>query len=317
MSATIGLILAIGFFIESFKDKQLKKSQSFGIAFIVTGLSLLILLCVFASIPQSYKYKGLDKAQFNVYYNHLLSNDLKKQREDTIKALGFMGLQLDDNINDMESWIKLNSPKEVTYKTSIVSDDKLLNKYKPIIDSVILVTMKWDNQKVDVKVSVSNGKVGAIDINVGANFYSMNPSSNDSVLSLYQNKYGEPEVTIDSLQIQNAASHHSSYHEKYLFSEEIIKDLTSEYKWTYKNGRIVLSRDMLNNKYVYVNRITYISSLLDKLLDAHNDKVSEIRRKEQMEIEAAQRKSLEEARKQREIEREKAKENHQKSMEEI
>ena len=180
-----------------------------------------------------------------------------------------------------------------------------------MVDYVVSVTTVWDNKNVLVDVYFSKDSVVAIKIDDIIDS-SYDRVQIDSILSLYSQKYGEPECYSFSPSTRNYIIERE-IKKKTVNKEELVKKLIICYCWSFMNGAIEIRKEGYEGNIV----ISYVSSeLFDKYRRYEEmEKQKEIDEKKKEADSIAREKILMEE--QKKLEKIRLEQNHKKSINQI
>lgn len=202
---------------------------------------------------------------------------IKKERENRVYELSFSDFYLGTSLDSCI--IKINSSEEYNFLKDIEipydEKEKSLHvnevSYKSVIDSIVYLSMIWDNKNVVVHLYFNSKRL------MGLSYSTVNVK--DSIVMLYTKKYGEPEYKLKKFDIDSYEILPFTFDEKYHLTPDV-------YNWTYKNCLIEVRSDRnLFDREVGVE-VTYFCRILEKLLsdkEARKKRLQEMAKKRQEE----------------------------------
>lgn len=229
--------------------------------------------------------------------------ELSEKRQIDQKELSFMGFSLGSDFNELLK--RIGNDKDSYTSPFSASRYLMVNQidYTSIVDTAVYVTTNWDNELVDLCLYASDNRVIAIEIKTNHEI--------DSLLSIYADKYGDPEY-LPSIDYSKYKYHTLS------LNEEKDRLRIKDYTWTFKNALIQIKDGrMVESTGHYGNSIIYFDRRASALLNKYNDhKRRERLKQEEIENAAAQRikDSIKQVVQKERLEK---KQNHEKSIKQI
>lgn len=179
-------------------------------------------------------------------------------------------------------------------------------EYESIVDNNLELSTEWDNDSINIELFFSHQKLIALSFTP----YKIN---GDSIISIYTQKYGEPEYHLQEF------GEADELRLKYYGFESIKEDVLtpSEYYWTFKNYLLKMEIAYDMSSYYNCVKITYFARIAETYL---NNKIKEEKRLQKIE-EKRKNDSLKQVREKEErlkmLQKEREELNHKKSIKQI
>ena len=268
-----------------FINIQLFNSKPFKRGFIIVTSYFLIVGFISLIAPTVSEIVGkYNIYRINSYIDELNKQkaDIKLQRENDNRKLGFAQFNLDDSFVSAVSKIKKDDVFTVENSTTYNKSLSVHNEnYISLVDSIISLDTQWNNEIITIELFFVKNKLAALR-------YSPLQTKGDSILSIYTAKYGEPEYELKKYVYSKdgypkTMPAENSVEKFNISSGNIDKDelYPDSYYWTYKNCLIKIDYKRNINTYFYEyseyrNRatITYFSRKMESVL----------KRKKEMEV---------------------------------
>lgn len=288
--------------------------------FLLTSGSFCAMWALFFIVPVVWKpiaehqiTKAEERLNTSKMQIHQHADKLRARRQTQTREAGFMGLMIGDNYNDVLSKCQeTGSILAVSPYTPSYYEEKVKGTE---FDSVLKIKAFWDNNEVDAKVYFLNYKAGAIKFNIDAS---------NTIVSIYEKKYGEPEMNVNWSRIEPWSIPHWSegnrrfpyYYSLYiswLQSKRATLD-TAYFSWSFKNVMISLNKNRNLHNYWTVE---YVASWVLDTVRVRHERDSLMKVQEHL-VEELRRLEENQARRQAAMEEEKRRdESHRKAVENI
>lgn len=237
-----------------------------------------------------YEHAFMKRLNSSIELENLRSNATKQKHLLESQSLGFMGITLGDDVDVLNNMTKSGKLEKETSWTNefriintsygTISENSDSVYTKDVLDSILLFKTKWNFKNIEIKVGIHKGKILALGIESrNIDFY--DKFDNDSILSMYESKYGKPEEIISNYweQIIKHSTIKIKESSDYVTSGKALSDVTASHIWSFKTGYVILYRkEDISNSFYYIDKIIYVSKELDSLQSVY------LKKKEQEEI---------------------------------
>lgn len=255
------LLFIMGVNVERHRSNE-QESTSFVVSTTVIVISAIFLF----KLPASLLSDKLWKANEGVDSYVAQSEQLENKRKGMSPELSFLnvGIGCDaDSLSRVANELFSNNPNVNLYvRAAILKDSPLLTDYSSTYDSDIDLSKKYNGHTADIVACVHKKQVSIIAVYI--NDSTASEPSQDETLSAFKSRYGAPELVFDDNYYEQILSLPQQDQIRFCSTDEILNTFVKEYKWTFRNGTIILQRSRQNLGYGNVNNVFIISSSIFK-----------------------------------------------------